>query len=126
MIVHEIFAQICDGEVKNIMVCDNYPTADYLTKCVYGDEAYAVDCLQYACCIGDKYHDGAFYRVGEDGTETAIPYKPTQKQQVTDLENQLTEAQMALTEQYEANLSLEEEVTNTQMALVEIYESKEM
>ena len=39
MIVHEVFAQILDGEVKNIMVCDNYPTADYLTKCVYGDEA---------------------------------------------------------------------------------------
>ena len=69
MIVHEVFAQILDGEVKNIMVCDNYPTADYLTKCVYGDEAYAVDCLQYACGIGDRYHENQFFRVNDDGTE---------------------------------------------------------
>ena len=42
---------------------------------------------------------------------------------VTDLENQLTEAQLALTEQYEANLALEDEVTNTQLALTELYEA---
>mgnify|MGYP004546205109 CR=1 FL=1 len=86
MIVHEVFAQICDGEVKNIIVCDNYPTADHLTKCIYGDEAFAVDCLQYACGIGDKYHDEAFYHVNDDGTETEIPYTPTQEQQVAALQ----------------------------------------
>jgi hypothetical protein len=42
---------------------------------------------------------------------------------VTELENQLTEAQLALTEQYEANLALEDEVTNTQLALTELYEA---
>ncbi len=46
MIVHEVFAQVFEGEVKNVMVCENYPTADYLTKCTYGPEAFAVDCLQ--------------------------------------------------------------------------------
>lgn len=96
MIVHEVFAQISDGEVKNIIVCDNYPTADYLTKCVYGNEAYAVDCLQYACGIGDKYHDGTFYHVGEDGTETAIPYTPTQEQQVSALQSENNELTVAL------------------------------
>lgn len=96
MIVHEVFAQISEGEVKNIIVCDNYPTADYLTKCVYGDEAYAVDCLQYACGIGDKYHDGAFYHVSEDGTETAIPYTPTQEQQVSALQSENNELTVAL------------------------------
>lgn len=86
MIVHEVFAQICDGEVKNIIVCDNYPTADHLTKCIYGDEAFAVDCLQYACGIGDKYHDGAFYHVDDNSAETEIPYTPTQEQQVAALQ----------------------------------------
>ena len=96
MIVHEVFAQILDGEVKNIMVCDNYPTADYLTKCVYGDEAYAVDCLQYACGIGDRYHENQFFRDNDDGTETAIPYTPTQEQQVADLQAENEELTLAM------------------------------
>lgn len=96
MIVHEVFAQICDGEVKNIMVCENYPTADYLTKCIYGSEAFAVDCLQYACSIGDKYHDNQFFRVGEDGTETAIFYTPTKEQQVEALQTENNELTLAM------------------------------
>lgn len=47
------------------------------------------------------------------------------KIQITNLENQLTEAQLALTEQYELNLELDENITNTQLALVELYEGKE-
>ena len=47
------------------------------------------------------------------------------KKQVTDLEDQLTEAQLALTEQYETNLSQDDEITNTQLALTELYEMKE-
>ena len=96
MIVHEVFAQILDGEVKHIMVCDNYPTADYLTKCVYGDEAYAVHCLQYACGIGDRYQENQFFRVNDDGTETAIPYTPTQEQQVADLQAENEELTLAM------------------------------
>lgn len=96
MIVHEVFAQICDGEVKNVIVCDNYPTADHLTKCIYGSEAFAVDCLQYACGIGDKYNDNQFFRVGEDGTETAIPYTPTQEQQVETLQAENNELTLAM------------------------------
>lgn len=130
MIVHEVFAQIFEGEVKNIMVCENYPMADHLAKCVYGSEAYAVDCLQYRCMIGDLYHDGAFWRVDEKtGEEVQVEYVPTQEQQVQQLtaENeglatQLTDTQIALVEQYEENLILQEEVTNTQIALTELYE----
>lgn len=96
MIVHEIFAQICDGEVKNVIVCENYPTADHLTKCIYGDEAFAVDCLQYACSIGDKYHDNQFFRVDGDGAETAIPYTPTQEQQVAALQADNDEMTLAM------------------------------
>lgn len=86
MIVHEIFAQVHNGVVQNIIVCDNYPTADHLTKCIYGSEAFAVDCLQYKCSVGDKYHDGCFWYVDpETGEEVQIPYIPTQEQQVSAL-----------------------------------------
>ena len=37
--------------------------------------------------------------------------------------DEVTELQMALTEQYEENLALQEELTNTQMALTELYEA---
>lgn len=87
MIVHEVFAQIFEGEVKNIIVCDNYPKADYLTKAIYGQEAFAVGCLQYPCSIGDKYHDGSFWSVNEDGTETRIDGLPTQEQEVQTLQH---------------------------------------
>lgn len=131
MIVHEVFAQIFEGEVKNIMVCENYPMADHLAKCVYGSEAYAVDCLQYRCMIGDLYHDGSFWRIDEEtGEEFRLEYVSTQEQQVqqlvaenAELSSQLTDTQLALAEQYEENLALQEEVTTTQLALAELYES---
>lgn len=99
MIVHEVFAQIHEGEVKNVMVCDNYPTADYLTKCTYGPGAFAVDCLQYPCGIGDKYRDGVFWRTDpETGEETQIPYVPTQEQQIAMLQAEKDGLTLALAE----------------------------
>ncbi|SET52646.1 hypothetical protein SAMN05443270_0368 [Lacrimispora sphenoides] len=82
MIVHQVFAQISKKEIKNIIVCDNYETANRLTRAAYGNEAYAVDCSQYPCGIGDRYHDGAFYRVNDDGSKGVINYVPTAEQQV--------------------------------------------
>jgi regulator of replication initiation timing len=46
------------------------------------------------------------------------------KQHTADQE-EVTTLQLALTEQYEENLSLQEEVTTTQLALTEIYEEME-
>lgn len=90
MIVHQIFAQIYDNEVKNIVVCDNYEMANWLARGSYGDEAFAVDCLQYPCGIGDKYHDGAFYHMSNDGSETMINYVPTSAQQIPTLNAQVS------------------------------------
>lgn len=99
MIVHEIFAQIKDGIIQNIMVCENYSTADHLTKCIYGDDAFAVDCLQYKCGIGDTYHDGYFWHIdAETGEETQIEYVPTQEQQVQTLKAENEELTLALAE----------------------------
>lgn len=52
---------------------------------------------------------------------TGEPYIPASEYEA--LESQLTDTQMALCEQYEANLALQDEVTNTQMALCELYEA---
>jgi len=52
MIVHQVFAQIHKGEVKNVIVCDNYELANWLARATYGSEAIAVDCLQYPCGQG--------------------------------------------------------------------------
>lgn len=101
MIVHQVYAQIHEGTVQNVIVCDNYEMANWLAKSCYGDEAFAVDCLQYPCGIGNKYRDGAFYHVYEDGAKTIIEPMPTAEQQVTTLEERLTEAQLALTELFE-------------------------
>lgn len=48
------------------------------------------------------------------------------QKQVAQLTEELTAAQLALSEQYEANIALQEEVTNTQLALAEIYEGMEV
>lgn len=86
MIVHQIFALIFDGEIKDRCVCNDYELANYLARAVYGKTAFAVDCLQYPCDIGDKYHNNAFYRVDpETQEETLIKYVPTQEQQVQEL-----------------------------------------
>lgn len=99
MIVHEVFAQVFEGEVKNVIVCGNYPTADHLTKCTYGDGAFAVDCLQYPCGIGDRYHDGCFWKVDPGtGEEAMVEYVPTQEQQVQALQAEKEEITLAVAE----------------------------
>ena len=134
MIVHQVYALISEEKVQNICVCDNYEMANFIARASYGDEAFAVDCLQYRCTLGDLYKNGTFYHINEEtGEEIALEYVPTQEQQVQTLNNemedtqyQLTEAQLALVESYEENLSLQEEMTMTQMALVELYETMEV
>lgn len=100
MIVHEVFAQIHEGEVKNIIVCDNYEMANWLARATYGEEAFAVDCLQYPCAIEDRYQNGRFYRTDpKTGEETEILPKPTQEEQVNQLAregNAISEYQMDL------------------------------
>ncbi|WP_180994612.1 hypothetical protein [Clostridium sp. chh4-2] len=133
MIVWQMYAFILDEEILNITHCENYEEANRIAKAVYGEEAIAVDCLQYPCQIGDKHINGVFYHVDPNtGDQTPIQYVPTQEQQVqkleldkTILEAELISTQLALTEQYEKSLALEDEVTNTQIALTEIYERME-
>ena len=55
MIVHQVFAIVHEETVQNIIVCDNYELANQIARGTYGNEAIAVDCLQYPCFIGCKY-----------------------------------------------------------------------
>ena len=94
MIVHQVYAMIDEeGTVQNVMVCDNYEDANQIVRAVYGDNAVAVDCLQYPCGIGDKYLNNTFYthKRDENGERTEelveIKYVPTQEQQVASLNN---------------------------------------
>lgn len=97
MLVHQVYAMIDEeGVVQNVMVCENYEEANRLTRAVYGDKAVAVDCLQYACCMGDRYHDGWFWRPKEDGTEERLPYIPTEEQMVQLLKAQQDELTIVL------------------------------
>lgn len=132
MVAHGVYAQIFDETVQNVMVCDDYELANLITRASYGDDSFAVECLQYPCTIGDRYRDGGFFRVVE-GEEIPIEYVPTQEEQVsilnaenTSLKQETTSLQLALAEQYEENLALQEEITNTQLALAELYEGMEV
>lgn len=99
MIVHQVYAIIdTEGIVQNIMVCENYEEANLIARASYNDQAIAVDCLQYPCGLGDRYHDGRFWHVGEDGKETEIAYVPTQEQQVAVLQAENNELTLALAE----------------------------
>lgn len=82
MIVHQVFAIVHEEIVQNIIVCDNYELANQLARGTYGNEAIAVDCLQYRCFKDCKYKDGKFY----DLEDKEIPYVPTQEQQVATLQ----------------------------------------
>ena len=90
MYYQRIFAQIYDNTVQNVIVCDDYELANYLTRCTYGDAAFAVECNQYRTGIGDKYSNRTFYK--PDG-ETPVDYIPSEEEEVerlTEENNNLT------------------------------------
>lgn len=93
MVAHEIYAYVVDETVQNVIVAYSYEEANRIARCVYGDNAFAVDCLQYSCEIGDKYINGVFYK--PDGT-TPIEYIPTQEQQVAQLKQENAELTLVL------------------------------
>ena len=120
-----------EGVVRNIAMFMDFETANKIARAVYGDDAVAEE-YKWLVAVGDKRKNGIYYVIDDDGTEELAKYIPSDEEKINDLvsdnntlSEQLTEAQLALTEQYEANLSLEDEVTNTQLALTELYELKE-
>ena len=92
MIAHEVFAMIYDKTIQNVVV-GYYEEINRVTRCVYGDDAFAVDCLQYPCEIGDKYINGVFYKA--DGI-TPIDRLPTDKEEIQQLKADNAELTVAM------------------------------
>lgn len=93
MVAHEVYALIADETVQNVCVAYNYEDANRVARAVYGDEAKAVDCMQYPCEEGDRYINNMFYKA--DGV-TPVEYIPTQEQQVAQLQAENQEMTMVL------------------------------
>lgn len=92
MVAHEVFAMIFDETVQNVVV-GHYEETNRVARCVYGDDAFAVDCTQYPCEIGDKYIDGIFYK--SDGI-TPIDRLPTDKEEIQQLKADNAQLTVAL------------------------------
>lgn len=92
-----------------------------------GDLATALAGYDTVCAV-----DGQAVYISNDGQVHPVPEQPDKQpstpywlqmsKQVADLEVKLTEAQLALAEQYEENIMLQDELTNTQLALTELFE----
>ena len=48
MAAHEVFAMISGETVQNVVV-GHYEEINRVTRCVYGDDAFTVDFMQYPC-----------------------------------------------------------------------------
>lgn len=92
MVAHEVFAMIFDETVQNVVV-GQYEETNRVTRCVYGDDAFAVDCTQYPCEIGDKYINRVFYKA--DGI-TPIDRLPTDKEEIQQLKADNAQLTVAL------------------------------
>lgn len=85
MIAYQIFAQIFNNKVMHVGPAENYTDADRVAKIVFGDEAFAIECTQYTCQVGDEFIDGFFYHVDENGDRKQLEYIPTERQQIENL-----------------------------------------
>lgn len=110
--IQRVFAMIYDETVMNIMVCEDYYTADSIAKGSYGPDALAVECSQWGCTMGDKYINGVFYE--PDGV-TPVAYIPSDRERA---DKALTEAQYAHNRIDEVMKKLEKAVPNS-MTFVE-------
>lgn len=96
-IAQKVFAFINENEVKNTIVCDNYPLADMLSKVAFGDGAFAIEITQIPTTIGHSYVNGVF----KDLNENIIEPLPTAEQEVATLkaENENLKNQLATTQE---------------------------
>ncbi len=84
MFHHQVYAEIYNEEVKNIIVCSNYEMANVLARNAYGNSAIAVECTYWACGAGDTYGNGKFY----DPQGNEREYKGSEAENITNLENE--------------------------------------
>lgn len=93
MVAHEVYALVHNETIKDVCVAFSYEDANRVARIVYGDTAFAVDCMQYACERDDKYVNGVFYKV--DGL-TVIERLPTDKEEIQQLKADNAQLTVAL------------------------------
>ena len=120
MFYHQIFAEILDNEVKNIMVCNNYEMANTLARNTYGNNAIAVECTYYACAIGDKYQNNKFY--DKDGNERQ--YKGNEAENITKLEKENASIKQENLDNYESLLDTQFELEQAKDDLIDQMEAQ--
>lgn len=78
-----------NGIVQNLAMFENYEDANRVTRIVYGDQAFAVE-YHYAVRPGgiDRFHDGQFWVVSDDGTEIEAEYIPTEQDKINLLQKE--------------------------------------
>lgn len=102
MFYHQVYAQIKDNLVQNIIVCNNYEMANTLARNTYGEDAIAVECTYWACGIGDTYRDNAFY----DSDGNARAYKGSEAENIAKLESENTKLNEQVSEDNDSILDL--------------------
>lgn len=120
------YALIYQNEVKNRFECENYELANILARASFGDKAFAVDASQYNSHIGDKYENGRFYQILEDGSLKEIEYIPSEKDNIAELQSKQIKSQICLTEAFENNLLFEDRILALQKNITDLYERMEV
>lgn len=116
------FALIYENEIKNIFLCENYELANQLARASFGDEAFAIETTKYASTIGDKYENGMFYHILEDGTKKKVKYIPSEAENITKLNIALSETQLTLLNTYEQKVQLENRLLELEAKISKLLE----
>ena len=117
MFYHQVYAQIKNENVLNIMVCTDYEKANLITRKIYGNDAIAVECTYWACGIGDKYINGAFY---DSTCEIAREYKGSEAENITKLETQVSEDNDTILDLMYENDKLKDQVEEDNDSLLDL------
>lgn len=102
MFYHQVYAEILDKKVKNIIVCNNYEMANILARNTYGQDAIAVECTYWACAIGDTYENNQF--ISPEGDERE--YKGSEAENIEKLKIENTQLNRQVSEDNETMLDM--------------------
>lgn len=108
-----------------------YDATGKIWSIVYGEEQAPQGLLALFVDIPDGGQLERIDVTNPDDPKPVFSYLPESdigklQKKTKELDDQLTQAQLALTEQYETNLEQDEGITNTQLALTELYEAQEV
>ena len=98
MFHHQVYAQIKNEIVQNIVVCANYEMANIVARNIYGKDAIAVECTYWDCEIGDSFRNNTFY--DKDGNERN--YKGSEAENITILQQENESIKQESLDNYES------------------------